>query len=111
MQKNLAPSTISILHDVATKVVPAGGKVWLYGSRARGDAHENSDWDLLILLPQDRITTHDEDAIGYPFVEAGWDIDADVSPQIYTFAEWEQRETTPFRLNVERDKIPVYESE
>ena len=24
-------------------------QVWLYGSRARGEADENSDWDVLVL--------------------------------------------------------------
>ena len=28
-----------------------GAQVYLYGSRARGDAHKDSDWDFLVLLP------------------------------------------------------------
>jgi len=27
-------------------------EIVLYGSRARGDVHEESDWDLLILIPK-----------------------------------------------------------
>ena len=27
-------------------------EIVLYGSRARGDVHEESDWDLLILVPK-----------------------------------------------------------
>lgn len=27
--------------------------VWLFGSRARGDATHQSDWDLLVVLPDD----------------------------------------------------------
>ena len=34
----------------ARKVMPSGTRVFLYGSRARGDAHEGSDWDILILV-------------------------------------------------------------
>lgn len=54
------------LKETAKRAVPKGGQVWLYGSRARGDAHEDSDWDLLILLNQPSVTTDDEDAIAYP---------------------------------------------
>ena len=28
-------------------------QVWLFGSRARGDARADSDWDLLAILPDD----------------------------------------------------------
>lgn len=28
-------------------------QIWLFGSRARGEAREGSDWDLLILVPDD----------------------------------------------------------
>lgn len=28
-------------------------QVWLFGSRARGDHHPDSDWDLLAILPDD----------------------------------------------------------
>lgn len=27
-------------------------EVWLYGSRARGEAREDSDWDVLVLSPK-----------------------------------------------------------
>lgn len=28
-------------------------EVWLFGSRARGDARDSSDWDLLVAVPDD----------------------------------------------------------
>lgn len=99
---------IEYLKGVAQRVVPAGGKVWLYGSRARGDAHEDSDWDLLILLPQSTITSADEDNIAYPFVHEGWKRNLDVSPQLYTIDEWAERSFTPYYKNVEHDKISIY---
>ncbi|AWN54201.1 nucleotidyltransferase domain-containing protein [Methylobacterium sp. 17Sr1-1] len=27
--------------------------IWLFGSRARGEARADSDWDLLVVLPDD----------------------------------------------------------
>ena len=63
-----SPSLIDRLRETARQVVPKGGKVWLYGSRARGTAHDDSDWDLLILLSKSHITSKDEDDIAYPFV-------------------------------------------
>lgn len=41
---------IDNIRQVAACVLPKGSRLYLYGSRARGDYHEDSDWDLLLLL-------------------------------------------------------------
>lgn len=99
--------TIEMLKETARRVVPAGGKVWLYGSRARGDAREDSDWDLLILVDASSVSSSDEDNIAYPFVYEGWKDGSDISPQIYTFKDWAARSFTSYYKNVERDKILI----
>ncbi len=43
-------------------------KVYQYGSRIRGTAHKESDWDLLILLNEKEITSNIEDENIIPFV-------------------------------------------
>lgn len=95
------------LKTVAQMVIPSGGKAWLYGSRARGDSHRESDWDLLILIHKEKITSKDEDDISYPFVELGWRNATAVSPQLYTFDEWSKLQQTPYFQNVEHDKLPL----
>ena len=45
-----ADNVIESIKQVARTVLPTGSTLYLYGSRARGDFHEDSDWDLLILL-------------------------------------------------------------
>ena len=64
-----------ILHSVAPD-----GKVILFGSRARGDAREDSDWDLLILLDKPQIESSDFDKISYPLYELGWQEGEQFSP-------------------------------
>lgn len=96
-----------VLKSLARSVVPPDGKAWLYGSRARGDSHQESDWDLLILIPKDKITSKDEDEINYPFVEMGWRHATAVNPQLYTFEEWAKLKQTPYFQNVEHDKLPL----
>lgn len=53
--------TLDDFCNLAKKVMPEGSQVWLYGSRARGDTRDDSDWDLLILLDKTSVTSADED--------------------------------------------------
>ena len=43
------------LRALIKQVMPAGTKVFLFGSQARGDVHDESDWDILILLDKEKI--------------------------------------------------------
>ena len=99
--------TFELLREIAQAVIPAGGSAWLYGSRARGDAKDDSDWDILILLNKNRIEKEDYDNVGFPFTELGWTMGEMIIPVLYTVKEWEQNSFTPFYKNVERDKVTV----
>jgi uncharacterized protein len=46
------PAEIRPLID-AIRVRLRPDAVWLFGSRARGDSHPDSDWDILVAVPDD----------------------------------------------------------
>jgi len=83
------------------KLKPENGKIILFGSQARGEAREDSDWDILILLDKDKIEVTDHDQFTYPFWELGREINAMIHPIVYTSKEWSILSHTPFRDNVE----------
>jgi len=82
-------------------------KVILFGSQARGDAREDSDWDLLVLLNKKKKTFEDEDNYGYPFAEMGLRYRTYISVKIYTENDWKKRKPTPFYKNVKQDGILI----
>ena len=93
---------------IAKEVLPKGGQLILYGSRARNEATEDSDWDLLILLDKPEIEQHDYRYVLYPFTPftaLSWDVGETISPIIYTKDEWKKYSFTPFYKNVEQDGI------
>ena len=96
---------INQIKEVARKAIPHNGHVLLYGSRARGDAREDSDWDILIILDKQKIEKADYDNVVYPFTDLGWNIGEAIIPVIYTKEEWKKSSFLPFYKNVERDKI------
>ena len=82
----------------------------LYGSRARGDARPDSDWDVLVLLNKERIENSDYDRIAYPMYDLGLEIDESISMNLYTKDDWEKRNFTPFYKNVQNDGIKLYDT-
>jgi len=82
-------------------------KVILFGSRARNDAREDSDWDLLVLLNKERSNfIEDYDKYAYPFAELGLRYDTYISAKIYTAKDWDANPSL-FRYNVEREGIEI----
>ena len=101
---------IDSIRQVAQDVLPKGSSLYLYGSRARGDYHEGSDWDLLVLLDKPRRDKHDWDNYAWPFIQKGWDLNEDISARTFTKDRWYNGPHTMFYFNVEEDKIILYES-
>jgi len=83
-------------------------RVFLFGSRARGDAHEDSDWDLLVILNRKGKHNWDDfDKYAFPFTVLEWDYGVAINPILYTQEEWEKRRITPFYKNVEIEGIEI----
>jgi uncharacterized protein len=79
-------------------------KIYLYGSRSRGTAKEDSDWDLLILLNKDKISLEVEQKITYPLYDLEFDTGEVISPMIYSEKEWNSKyKVTPFYQNVMKE--------
>lgn len=92
------------IQQLGRQLLPEDARLLLYGSRARGDYHEGSDWDLLILLnrPQE---ASDFQNIAYPIMELGFDLGEYFSVQTYSQQEWDAMSFLPYYKNVEQDKI------
>lgn len=78
---------------------------YLYGSRARGQAQSDSDWDILILADDSLSTEDSYERLAYPFTEAGWRLGEQITPLLYTTSQWEAERNTAFYINVQNDAI------
>lgn len=87
------------------KTAAPDARILLYGSRARGDAQYDSDWDILVILNKQKIELSDYDLISYPIYELGWQEDVMFSVKLFTQTEWMERSFTPFYKNVEKEGI------
>ena len=101
---------IDSIKQIAANVLPKGSTLYLYGSRARGDFNEQSDWDLLLLLDKPKKDKDDWDNYAWPFVEIGLEQHELVSVHTCTKDMWQNGPHSLFYYNVEEDKELLYES-
>ncbi|MCP4664148.1 MAG: nucleotidyltransferase domain-containing protein [bacterium] len=86
--------------------VEADAEVILYGSRARGDARPDSDWDLLILV-DGPVSDERKDAICHRLYELEWTSGQVLCPIVRSRQDWDSSlyRAMPFHQNVARDGI------
>lgn len=78
-------------------------EVWLFGSRARGDAREDSDWDFLVLTdkPVDRSL---KNQLRDNLFEVELSSNKIIGSVIHSKTEWEDNyKVTPLYRNIKRD--------
>ncbi len=106
---NKSNELLKALCRKAAEILPKGSRVSLYGSRARGDAGPDSDWDLHILIPgEEKLPLELWDKYAWPFEQLGYEYDEFVTPRLYSFSGWLKRSFLPFYKNVENDKILIF---
>lgn len=80
----------------------------LYGSEARGDAHSESDIDVLILLDNERRDLKREDEIAGELYDIELATGVLISPMIMPRKQWESRPfKTPFYINVMNEGVRI----
>jgi len=98
---------INEIIQLAGKTHP-DSEIILYGSQARGDDNENSDWDLLILLNRAFIPFEEETKIMDDYYDLELSEGIVISPMIYTKSDWESLYSSiPLHLNIDKEGIKI----
>lgn len=81
-------------------------EVVLFGSQARGDSHEESDWDFLVLLSRKASR-----AIKQAIRDRLWEIEVVeetlINSLVISKDEWQTKEGWPIHDNVEKEGIKI----
>jgi predicted nucleotidyltransferase len=84
----------------------AGAEVILYGSRARGTAGEESDWDILVLLDQPSVDFKDEQRIRHSLYPIELELETPISVFAYSRNDWNTRlKATPLYAQIQKEGI------
>ena len=77
----------------------------LYGSRARGNARQDSDWDIIVLLNKPKMSHYDRSEISCDLWEKGMEIGAEINAFVYTVDQWNSAPPSLFKHNVKNEGI------
>ena len=75
--------------------------IYLYGSRARGDIRQDSDWDILVITPKQKITLEYEFNLRDPIIDLELDSGQVISILVYSKSDWKTKMPhTPLFANI-----------
>lgn len=102
------PEIVKRVAEILRHVAPEARCI-LYGSEARGDARPDSDIDVLVVLPDDKVQgsfARRKIDIIQSFFDVELETGVSISPLVVLQSMWEQRRT-PFTVNVANEGIEI----
>ena len=106
MPEDKKAQIVSLIRDTIRASEPTA-QIILYGSRARGDAREDSDWDVLAIIDKPRLTLQDRSNLQFPVWDKGLALGQEINVFPYTRRQWEQAPPSLFKYNVMKEGITL----
>lgn len=78
-------------------------EIILYGSRARGDALPESDWDTIVILNKPPMPHQERYEIAYELWVKGQDVGEEINTLVYTKDLWNDAPPSLFKYNVREE--------
>lgn len=83
-------------------------KIFLFGSRARGDYRVDSDWDIMILLNKPKIDFSEKRDLRKLLYKVELETGQSISAFVHTYIEWTDKQCdTPLFESVRQDGIAL----
>ncbi|MBA7573707.1 hypothetical protein ES708_15505 [subsurface metagenome] len=90
----------------AVRSIDPLAKVILFGSRARGEENQASDWDFLILASEET-TERYKRQITESLIDTELEAEQVISTIIYSQAQWPDYQVTPLFQNIAKEGFEV----
>lgn len=106
---NMNNRTLKITKRIREEIrsIDPTAKIILFGSRARGDARHDSDWDILILT-NDIVTTEKEKTFRYKLFDLELETGEVFSTFVYNTNAWNRKhKITPFYKSIQKEGVTL----
>jgi uncharacterized protein len=90
------------------KSIEPSADIFLFGSRARQDYRNDSDWDFLVLV-DGPVDTNRTDRIRHQLYEIEWETGQIISSFVKSRQDWDsfKYQAVPLHANIEREGILI----
>lgn len=95
---------LELIRNTVRKKEPTADII-LYGSRARGEAHEGSDWDVIVILDKPSVSFKEKGDIDYALWTKGLELGEEINTLEYTKDQWDNLPPSLFKINVQNEGI------
>lgn len=99
-------NVINLIQDTVRAEDPQA-KIFLYGSRAKGTARPDSDWDVVILVSKPDMSFDERSKITYNLWWKGLEIGEEINAFAYSMKQWEESPPSLFKYNVLKEHIEL----
>ncbi len=101
-------SHIARLISARIKHQDPNAEVILFGSHARGQAHDESDWDILILIDRPKKNRLIEDKYRDEMFQLELELGEPISTFVYSKQDWETKHIyNPLYQNIKKEGIKL----
>ena len=101
-------SQIANLISARIKKQDPKAEVILFGSHARGQSNEESDWDILILIDRPKANRSVEERYRSEMFELELELGEPISTFVYSKSDWESKFLfTPLYQNIKKEGIKL----
>lgn len=99
-------NVIGLIRDTV-RAADAEARIFLYGSRARGTARPESDWDVVVLVSDSNSSFDKRGDIAYDLWWKGLEIGEEINAFAYSVRQWEEAPPSLFKYNVINEHIEL----
>lgn len=104
MEMNKKETILEMIKSTVRAKEP-DAEIILYGSRARGDARQDSDWDIIVILNKPPMPHQERYVIANELWNKGFDIGEEMNVLVYTKEQWNNAPPSLFKYNVREEGI------
>lgn len=106
MERQSRDKVLELIRTTVRATEP-DAQIILYGSRARGDNREDSDWDVIVILNKPPMPHYQRSEIACDLWDKGFDIGEEINAFVYTIDQWNSAPPSLFKYNIREEGIQL----